>query len=239
MSFIDSLPSIAENDKKIKELILYFVEIICEYSFDDELLINYTPNLQVIFNKYLTDTDISIKVCALRSVTIFLASASDEKFVMKFGNTIPTLISIAIEAIKADEDAGKDALTSLGDLIEAHAKFVKPAINDLLNLFTEIIGISTFSETCRIAALNNIHLLTISSPSLIRKDDLFKTKTIPALMSMLSEVDMSNIEEWNKDITENTLSKNDPSSAAEDILSKITQELGVKFLLPNFIPHIT
>ncbi len=57
-------------------------------------------------------------------------------------------------------------------------------------------------------------------------------------MKMMMELDNLSLEEWNKDVNEETLSKNDPASAAADALAKIGYELGVKFLLPIFIPMI-
>jgi len=55
---------------------------------------------------------------------------------------------------------------------------------------------------------------------------------------MLMEVDSLSLEEWNKDLNEEIISKNDPASAAADALAKICPELGVKFLLPLYIPMI-
>lgn len=82
----------------------------------------------------------------MRSMSIFLSYITDESFLKKFTSIFPILISTSIEAIKADEEAGKIALESFNDLIEAHSKFVKPILNELLQLICEIVGATQLSE---------------------------------------------------------------------------------------------
>jgi hypothetical protein len=48
---------------------------------------------------------------------------------------------------------------------------------------------------------------------------------------MMTEVENLNLEEWNAELNDEILSKNDPSSAAQETLGQISQELTVKFLL--------
>ena len=82
----------------------------------------------------------------MRSMTIFLSYITDESFLKKFASIFPILINTSIEAIKADEEAGKIALESFNDLIEAHTKFIKPILSDLLQLICEIVGAVQLSE---------------------------------------------------------------------------------------------
>lgn len=39
----------------IKKALMYLIEIVCSYAFDDELLIKYADNLSKIFEQYLSD----------------------------------------------------------------------------------------------------------------------------------------------------------------------------------------
>jgi len=44
-------------------------------------------------------------------------------------------------------------------LMEDHPKFMRPIINDLVNLFTEILSTKQFCENLRIAALEGVVIL--------------------------------------------------------------------------------
>ncbi len=72
----------------------------------------------------------------------------------------------------------------------------------------------------------------------MRKNDLFKNKTIPSFVKMISEVEKISLDEWNKDLNDEVISKSDPSSAAADFLAKMSADLTVKFLMPLFIPLV-
>lgn len=60
------------------------IELICECSFDDKLLMQYSSSLEVIFQKGLLDENNEVKVAAFKTLTIFLSSIDDEKMVKKF-----------------------------------------------------------------------------------------------------------------------------------------------------------
>lgn len=81
-------------------------------------------------------------------------------------------------------------------------------------------------------------MLCASVAPQVRKGDVFKAKTVPALMKMMTEVDSLSLEEWTEELDDEALSKNDPASAAEETLAKIGYDLTNKFLLPLFIPLI-
>lgn len=39
---------------------MYLIEIICEYSFNDENLLKYSGELSAIFSKFMEDSDIKV-----------------------------------------------------------------------------------------------------------------------------------------------------------------------------------
>ena len=238
MSIMTNLDSLSNTSVSFKKLTMYFIEILCDYSFEEELLMQFSQSLTNLFEKYLLDTDVQIRVCAIKSFTIFLSYITDEKFVKKFSSIFPILLSTSVEAIKVDEEAGKISLESLNDLIETHPKFIKPIINDLIILSTEIFSTKSLNETLRNTALNIILSLCLNNQSLIRKSEAFKTRTIPAFLHVMIETEDVSIEEWKKDLEENCISQKNPSSTAQEILGKVAPELGVKFLFPNFMPYI-
>lgn len=217
---------------------MYLIEIICEYSLNDEDLMKYSGELSAIFSKFMEDSDIKVRAETFKSLTGFLCSIEEEGLLKNFEGVFPTLISKCVECIQADEEAGSTSLSSLVDLIEIHPKFVKPITYDLLNLFTEIISTKQMSDSLRIKGLSGLMVICASCSAQVRKGDVFKTKTIPALMKMMTEADNLSLEEWTEELDDEALSKNDPASAAEETLAKIGYELTNKYMLPLFIPLI-
>ena len=46
------------ENEKIKRALCYLIEIICEFSFEDDLLMKYSDKLSKIFETYLNDNEI-------------------------------------------------------------------------------------------------------------------------------------------------------------------------------------
>lgn len=53
---------------------MYFIEMMCEFAFDDELLVKHAQSLNGVFTTYLSDAEASVRVAALRSLATFLSS---------------------------------------------------------------------------------------------------------------------------------------------------------------------
>lgn len=93
----------SSDTHNMKMALYYMVEIICECSFDDKLLMQNSSSLEVIFQKGLMDESNEVKVAAFKTLTIFLSSIDDEKLVKKFEGVLQVLITKAIELIKYDQ----------------------------------------------------------------------------------------------------------------------------------------
>lgn len=82
---ITLIQGMASSDTHNMKMALYYmIEIICECSFDDKLLMQNSSSLEVIFQKGLMDESNEVKVAAFKTLTIFLSSIDDEKLVKKF-----------------------------------------------------------------------------------------------------------------------------------------------------------
>ena len=65
----------------MKEAIMYFIEVLCEVTFEDELLMTFSNDFINLFGLYLKDSDIKVRVAALKSTSIFIACIENEEFV--------------------------------------------------------------------------------------------------------------------------------------------------------------
>jgi hypothetical protein len=79
------------------------------------------------------------------------------------------------------------ALESLNELIEAHPKFIKPILPQLMSIFTEIMETPTLLTSLRTTSMHGQLMLCVNHPSIVRKSDYFKNNMVPAYMKMLAE----------------------------------------------------
>lgn len=156
------------KENKMKLALCYLIEIICDYSFNDNLKLKYADGLNTIFSQLLTDTEIEVRVQGLKAMTIFLSTINDESSLNKFSSHFPVIISKCIEAVKEDGEAGKTAISSLVELLSMHPKFIKPLLNDLLVLFTEIVECKGLNEGLRIQSLGGLELLCSENEAAMR-----------------------------------------------------------------------
>lgn len=98
-------------------------------------------------------------MAAFKTLTIFLASISDEKAIKKFTGVLKILISKTIELIKFDQESGMVALESLNELVEAHPKFIKPIFENLLMIYAEIMEAAGLLVALRTTAMAGVLIL--------------------------------------------------------------------------------
>ena len=236
MMIINNLSSTA--DSKIKQIILYILELLCDYCFDEVLLKSQTEFLTTIFSQYTQDPDYIVRVSAIKATISFLACIEDEKFAKQFKSILPILLQNTVDSIKQDQQAGKECIESMGDLIEGQPKLVKEFTNDFLEILTQVMEMKDFEEGLRKAALTAVVAFSTKNALSVRKSVNFTAKTLPAIIRMLTEIDTKNINDWENDLNEEIASKNDISGATQDALANINSSLGVKYLLPLCVKYI-
>ncbi len=102
MFLIESLAN--HKELNLKLTLMYFIEIICEFAFDDKLLMTYSGVMETIFQAGLQDEESNqVKVASLKTLTIFLSSISEDQHVKKFEGVLSILLSKSIELIKLDQ----------------------------------------------------------------------------------------------------------------------------------------
>ncbi|EGR30813.1 Ran binding protein, putative, partial [Ichthyophthirius multifiliis] len=226
------------SDINLKKGLTYLIETMCEYSLDDDDLMKYFNEISQILTIYMEDKEIQVRAYAFKSLIGFLCAVQEDKLLKNFEQIFPNLIKKCVECIQIDQlESGTITLNSLIDLIEIHPKFTKNFTNDFLALFNEILT-SNLSQSIKIKSLSGIMVLAQNNPNLLRKNTDFKQKTVPIFIQMISLAKDLPFDEWSEQILDQALSKNDLSSAAEDILGKIGESLSNKFLFPIFFPLI-
>ena len=196
MKLVESLSQ--NNGQTIKITLMYLIEIICEYAFDDSMLMDYSGAMEKIFQAGMEDQSNEVRVASFKTLTIFLSSINDEKLVKKFENVLQLLLKKAIELIKYDQETGVTAIESINELSESHPKFIKPIFNDMLMIYTEIMAAPALLTNLRSSSMYGVLLLAMNHAALMRKSDYFKSNMVPTYMKMLSENESISEEEWAK-----------------------------------------
>ena len=184
----------------------------------------------------MDDSSVAVRVSATMSLTSFLTCIQETSHIMKFEGILSRLLTLLIEAIKDDEDKGLNVIKSFEELIEAHPKFCKKQLEEIVNVFTEIVMATNLSEGIRNAAVLCLATVAGKNPVPIRKMATFSDKTIPALMNAILE-QPDDLNEWLGEYEENSLEKNSVQANVVESLSRFSEALGVKFLLPKFVAY--
>jgi len=89
------------------------------------------------------------------------------------------------------------------------------------------------------SALNILVMMAIHIPTLMRKSDYFKKDTLQAMFKMVAEGDLNeSLDSWLNELNDIQISKNDEASQALDAFSRLTPNLGAKFLIPACFNYI-
>jgi len=216
---------------------MYFVELACEFAFSEEHMKAFKNELFMLFEKYLSDNDTNIKVCAIKAITAFLANIEDKDFLKTFSPILPILVKTLIEAVKCDSEAGTATIESIIDLMSLHPKFVKPIFGDLITIFTDIID-APLSDDVRSISITALATMAKLDDVALRKSDTFNAKSIPVLLKTLMKVQDMDLQEWNNTVDEEAISKKDPQACVQDSLPRFAHTLGTKFLMLKMMPYI-
>ena len=71
---------------------MYYIEIMCEFAFDDGLLVKHADSLNNVFSIYLNDKEPTVRVAAIKTLTTFLSSIENQSTLMKFQGAVPILL---------------------------------------------------------------------------------------------------------------------------------------------------
>ncbi len=104
---------------------MYIFEVLSEVHLTSEQLSQYSNEFKAIFAKGLNDQDNNVRVSSLRAISAFLSTIEDQQVVLLFADVLSPILGTVITALNADEDQGRVALESLGELTNAHPEVWK------------------------------------------------------------------------------------------------------------------
>ena len=177
------------NSQAVKErqFAMYSFEVLSEMHLSSEELTASKENFKNIFDKALQDTEVLVKVAALKAIAAFISAIDDQDVVMEFAPVLPALLKTIVTVLQVDEEQGRQALDSLGELSAAHPEVWKGATAPLVELASEVCSHKDFEDGTRSAAIEVVLSLSEAMPAALRKLEETKTLFFPALVKMLME----------------------------------------------------
>ncbi len=75
----------------------------------------------------------------MKATTAFLTSIDDSDIVLQYTEVIPHLLNTVVEALKTNEESGKQAIESMIELTNAHPEIWKQSVQLLVNVIAQIL----------------------------------------------------------------------------------------------------
>ena len=124
--FFQYLAGLVQSDSaKTREFAMYGYEIMSEINLTGQELTAAKDDFIQIFDKTLQDSEVNVKIAALKAVASFISGLEDLDTVQAFVPVLPKLLNLVEEALNANEEKGRQALESMCELTTSHAEVWK------------------------------------------------------------------------------------------------------------------
>lgn len=209
---------------------MYVFEVLSDCHLTPDQLVTYKDSFMSIFSKSFTDREVSVRVAALKATTSFLTSIDDSDIVLSYIGVIPQVLNTVVEALKEDEEQGRQAIESMNELTNVHPEIWKNNTNQLVNVVSQVAGQQSFENGTRASAVEVVLALAGQIPASLRKIDETKTMFIPTLVNMLTEVD-EDLSAWAETTEDKEVGNTDPYNTAVNAINRLSVDLGEKTIL--------
>ena len=161
---------------------MYVFEVLSDCHLTGEQLTAYKDSFMTIFSKSLTDRELTVRVAALKATTSFLTSLDDSDMVLSYMGIVPQLLNTVVEALKENEEQGRQALESMNELTNVHPEIWKNSTNQLINVISQVMTQTHFENGTRASAAEVVLALSANIPASLRKADETKTMFLTGLI---------------------------------------------------------
>lgn len=226
------------KERNVKLFVLYSLETFAEYTYEDEILTSNSNIFVEFFAIYINDPEPEVKFAAASSFANFLGFINNTEFIKTYDSMFKNFLGLIVEGIKHNEDSGLKMINSVDSICRNHPKFTVNYVDQLLTIYTEIIGTSQLSSGIRNAALTSILTLSDFNKAQVKKSKVFSEKTLPTLMRVLTEQD-DDLTEWLGSADEIIdLTNSSTEAYVLQNLAQLNDTLSAKFLIPKLISYI-
>ena len=103
--FVQYLVTLCNSESaKCRQFAMYVFEILSEMHLSSEELSGAKGQFMQIFEHALQDSDMAVKVAALKAISAFVSGIDDSTVALEFAPVLPMLLNVIVEALHQDED---------------------------------------------------------------------------------------------------------------------------------------
>ncbi|XP_075236845.1 karyopherin beta 3 [Lycorma delicatula] len=198
---------------------------------------SYLVLIKQMLQQSLLDTaSYPVRFQAVRAVCSFVLSHEKEVTIHKhFSDLLPAVIRVVVESVEQQDD---DALLKcLIDLSESTPKFLRPQLDNIIQMCMNVLTNEEIEDSWRHLALEVMVTLSETAPAMMRKEaGKYILVLVPFILKMMTDLDDD--PEWSvsDEITEDDNDSN--NVVAESALDRLACGLGGKTILPQIVENI-
>ena len=103
--FLAQLVSYANSTAvKQRQFAMYSFEVLSDMHLSSEELTSNKKDFMNIFDKALQDSEVLVKVAALKAIAAFISAIDDQETVMEFAPVLPALLDTIVTVLQVDEE---------------------------------------------------------------------------------------------------------------------------------------
>lgn len=216
---------------------MYGYEIMSELSLSSEELASAKNEFIQIFEKTLVDKEVTVRIAALKAVSAFVSGLEDFETVQTFIPVLPTLLNLVEEALKSDEEKGRQALQSMQELTSAHPEVWKNISSQLMDIVNKVASFKDFEDGTRACAIELGLALAEEMPSALRKSQDATKSFLMTLFEMLKEVEEDEAT-WAETVEDPDKLSTDSVSTASQAIVRLAKNVGEKTIVTICQPII-
>ncbi|XP_011304534.1 importin-5 [Fopius arisanus] len=191
---------------------------------------------QMLQQSVLDAANYDVQFQGVRAIGAFIILHEKETNIQKhFSELLGPLVQVtALSIEKADDEA---LLKVLIDLAESTPKFLRPQLENIMELCTKTISNEELNDSWRQLALEVFVTLSETAPAMVRKvGGKYITALIPLVLKMMT--DLEDDPQWSFSDELVTADNDDNTVVAESALDRLSCALGGKTIVPQIIQNI-
>ena len=173
---------------------------------------------------------------AVRAIGAFIMLHDKETNIQKhFAELLPAVVQVTVQSVEKQDDEA--LLKVLIDLAESTPRFLRPQLENIMEMCMKIFSNEEMGNSWRQLALEVLVTLAETAPAMVRKvGGKYIVTLVPLVLKMMT--DLEEDEEWS--FSDEIIEEDNDSNnvVAESALDRLACGLGGKTMLPHIVQNI-
>ncbi|KAK0159718.1 hypothetical protein PV327_010803 [Microctonus hyperodae] len=198
---------------------------------------NYLDLIKQMLQQSVMDTaHYEVQFQAVRAIGEFIILHHKENNILKhFGELLPAVVQVTVQSVAKQEDEA--LLKVLIDMAESTPKFLRPQLENIMEMCMKIFSNEDMGDSWRQLALEVLVTLSETAPAMVRKVGAkFIGELVPLVLQMMTDLDEDEDWSFSDEIIEEDNDSN--NVVAESALDRLSCGLGGKTMLPQIVSNI-